>query len=189
MRGGISAITWSDTCDGSSARLQFFFSLSLPPGRNTRRTFPGVYVRSWPKPEVHHGKALPPRLKISQHGRVLTATRTDKGKTRTSTYYLDGAESENLAAGGAPSRDKAQIKDDTLQINSVIQVRRVTLELEQKWKIAGVSRHLIIETTAGGSSNATGAFTLGSFESVYKRVPVPASSHRPAAKSPNHRKT
>ena len=168
------------------AVLPFFFAASWA---QSIPDFSGVYVRAWPKPEVHHGKALPPRLKISQQGRVLTATRTEKGQTRTSTYYLDGAESENVAAGGAPSRDKALINNDTLQINSVIQVRRVTLELEQKWKIAGVSRHLIIETTAGGNSDATGAFALGSFQSVYKRVAVPATSRRPAGKSPNHRKT
>jgi hypothetical protein len=129
----------------------------------------GYYVLAWPKPELRHGKRpRPSQLKVVQHGRVLKATFTERGKTRTSTYYLDGAESKNVAGGGAPSTDRAKIKYKTLLIESIVRVRKTTLEIEQKWQLSIDSRHLIIQITASVSS---AAFPLGSWEHVYTRQP------------------
>jgi hypothetical protein len=131
--------------------------------------FSGHYVLAWPKPELRRGKrSRPSQLKVVQRGRVLKATFTEGGKTRTSTYYLDGAESKNVAAGGAPSTDRANIKYKTLLIESIIQVRKNTLEMAQKWQLSIDSRHLIIQITAGVSS---AGFSLGSWEKVYNRQP------------------
>jgi len=134
--------------------------------------FSGYYELAWPKPELRHGKRpLPSQLKVVQHGRVLKATFTERGKTRTSTYYLDGAESKNVAAGGAPSRDRARIKYKTLLIESIVRVPKATLEMEQKWQLSVDSRHLIIQITAAASSAVAGGFPIGSWENVYTRRP------------------
>jgi hypothetical protein len=131
--------------------------------------FSGYYVLAWPKPELRHGKRLrPSQLKVVQHGRVLKATFTERGKMRTSTYYLDGAESKNLAAGGAPSTDKAKIEYKTLLIESIIRVRNNTLEIAQQWQLSADSRHLIIQITPSVGSQG---FPLGSWEHVYTRQP------------------
>jgi hypothetical protein len=161
------------------ALLLFSLSASLAEGLPD---FSGVYVRTWPKPEVHQGKAVPVRMTVAQNGRVLTTTLTEKGRTRTSTYYLDGTQSENLAVGGAPSSDKAQIKFDSLLINSLIQVRATTLEVEQKWHLSSDYRHLMIQITAGASNSTTKGFELGSWENVYRRVAVSAKPLRTRSK-------
>lgn len=132
--------------------------------------FSGLYVLSWPKPERRHGKPLPPaQLRVMQSGRILRATFTEHGKPRTCIYYLDGAESKNLAAGGAPSRDKASIQYKTLLIESIVQVPKATLEMEQKWQFAADSRHLIIQITANTNSATGPNISLGSWENVYTR--------------------
>ena len=135
--------------------------------------FSGLYVLAWPKPEVRHRKTMrPSQLMVVQHGRVLRATLTERGKTRTSTYYLNGAVSKNVAADGAPSTDRVRIQYQTLLIDSIVRVRKVTLEMEQKWQLSVDSRHLIIQITASAGSAAVPAFPLGSWENVYTRVSV-----------------
>jgi hypothetical protein len=134
--------------------------------------FSGSYVLSWPKAERRHGKTpRPAQLRVAQKGHVLRATFTEHGKTRTSIYYLDGAESKNVAAGGAPSRDRARIKYKTLLIESIVRVPKATLEMEQKWQLSVDSRHLIIQITAAASSAVAGGFPIGSWENVYTRRP------------------
>jgi hypothetical protein len=132
--------------------------------------FSGSYVLAWPKPEIHHGKAQrPSELRVVQQGRVLKATLTERGKTRTSTYYLDGTESKNLAAGGAPSSDKATVKYSTLLIESTVQLPKATLAIEQKWQLSPDSRHLIIQIKATAIAEAVDGFPMGSWENVYTR--------------------
>jgi hypothetical protein len=60
----------------------------------------------------------------------------------------------------------------TLFIESIVRVRKVTLEMEQKWQLSVDSRHLIIQITASAGSAAVPAFPLGSWENVYTRVLV-----------------
>ena len=137
-----------------------------------RPNFSGFYVLAWPKPEVHHGKRRrPSQLKVVQHGRVLRARFTERGKTRTCTYYLDGKAAKNVAAGGAPSIDRARIEFKTLWIESIVRVRKARLELEQKWQLSVDSRHLIIQITASAGSAAVADLSLGSWENVYTRQP------------------
>lgn len=137
-----------------------------------RPNFSGSYVLAWPKPEIHHGKRRrPSQLKVVQHGRVLRATFTERGKTRSCTYYLDGKVSKNVAAGGAPSIDRARVGFKTLWIESIVHVRKARLELEQKWQLSVDSRHLIIQITASAGSAAVADFSLGSWENVYTRRP------------------
>jgi len=134
--------------------------------------FSGAWVLAWPKPEIRHGKVQRPSLlKVMQDGRVLKATFIEHGKTRTCTYYLDGAESKNVAAGGAPSSDAASIEFKTLFIKSVVQVPKATLNMEQKWQLSADSRHLIIQITASASSATVAGFSLGSWENVYTHQP------------------
>jgi hypothetical protein len=132
--------------------------------------FSGSYVLAWPKPEIRRGKTLrPSELRVVQRRRVLKATLTERGKTRTSTYYLDGTESKNLAAGGVPSRDKATIKYSTLLIESTVRLPKATLAIEQKWQLSPDSRHLIIQITATATAAAVDNFPMGSWENVYTR--------------------
>jgi hypothetical protein len=141
-----------------------------------RPNFSGSYVLAWPKPEIRHGKTQrPSELKVVQHGRVLKASLTERGKTRTSTYYLDGTESKNVAAGGAPSSDKATIKYRTLLIESTVRVPKATLAIEQKWQLSPDSRHLIIQITATATAAAVDGLPMGSWENVYIRS-VPKES-------------
>jgi len=150
-----------------------------------RPNFSGTYVLAWPEPEIRHGrKQRPSQLEVAQHGRVLRATLTERGKTRTSTYYLDGAVSKNVAADGAPSTDRATIQYQTLLIESSIRVRKVTLEMEQKWQLSVDSRHLIVQITANAGSAALPAFLLGSWENVYTRVSVAPPARTAARKKP-----
>jgi len=132
--------------------------------------FSGSYVLAWPKPEIHHGRTQrPSELRVVQHGRILKASLTERGKTRTSTYYLDGTESKNLAAGGAPSSDKATVKYRTLLIESTVRLPKATLAIEQKWQLSADSRHLIIQITATATAAAVDGFPMGSWENVYTR--------------------
>jgi len=132
--------------------------------------FSGSWVLAWPEPEVRHGRKLSPaELRVVQKERTLHATFVEQGKTRTCTYYLDGAESKNLAAGGAPSQDTATVKFATLLIESTVRVPKATLQMEQKWQLSADSRHLIVQITASASSAAVAGFPLGSWENVYDR--------------------
>jgi len=159
--------------------------LPFGPFAQERPNFSGSYVLAWPEPEIHHGrKRRPSQLKVVQHGRVLRATLTERGKTRTSTYYLDGAVSKNVAADGAPSTDRARIQYQTLLIESIIRVRKVTMEMEQKWQFSVDSRHLIIQITANAGSATLPAFPLGSWENVYTRVSVAPPARTAARKKP-----
>jgi len=135
--------------------------------------FSGLYVLAWPKPEVRHGKKRrPSQLKVVQRGRVLRATLTERGKTRTSTYDMNGAVSKNVAADGAPSTDRARIQYQTLLVESIVRVRKVTLHMEQKWQLSADSHYLIIQITASAGSAVVPDFPLGSWENVYTRVSV-----------------
>ena len=135
--------------------------------------FSGTWVLAWPEPEVRHGRKLSPaELRVVQNGRTLRATYTEHGKTRTSIYYLDGTESKNLAAGGAPSKDMARVKYATLLIESTVQVPKATLQMEQKWQLSADSRHLVVQITANATSAAAAGFPLGSWENVYNRKPA-----------------
>jgi hypothetical protein len=106
-----------------------------------------------------------------QNGRVLRATFIEHGKIRTCTYYLDGTESKNLAAGGAPSQDTATVKFATLLIDSTVRVPKATLQMEQKWQLSADSRHLIVQITASATSAAVSGYPLGTWENVYNRKP------------------
>jgi len=154
----------------SAAAVLLFFSCGAI--AQNRPNFSGSYVLAWPKPEIHHGRRRrPSQLKVVQHGRVLRASFTERGKTRTCTYYLDGKASKNVAAGGAPSVDRARVAFKTLWIDSVVRVRKARLELDQKWQLSVDSRHLIIQITASAGSAAVPDFSLGSWENVYTRRP------------------
>jgi hypothetical protein len=160
--------------------------LLLPLGTSAQRipNFSGAWVLAWPEPEVRHGRRLSPaELRVVQKGRTLHATFIERGKTRTCTYYLDGTESKNLAAGGAPSRDTASVKYATLLIESTVQVPKATLQMEQKWQLSADSRHLIIQITANASSAAAAGFPLGSWENVYNRkAAAEVKSQKPEVK-------
>jgi len=147
--------------------------------------FSGSWVLAWPEPEVRHGRKLSPaELRVVQKGRTLHATFVEHGKTRTCTYNLDGAESKNLAAGGAPSKDTATVKYATLLIDSIVEVPKATLRMEQKWQLSADSRHLIVQITANATSAAVAGFPLGSWENIYNRkVPAEAKSEKPGARS------
>ena len=147
--------------------------------------FSGSWVLAWPEPEVRHGRKLSPaELRVVQEERTLHATFVEQGKTRTCTYYLDGAESKNLAAGGAPSKDTATVKYATLLIDSIVEVPKATLRMEQKWQLSADSRHLIVQITANATSAAVTGFPLGSWENVYNRkAAAEVQSPRPGAKS------
>jgi len=132
--------------------------------------FSGSYVLAWPEPEVRHGRKLSPaELRVVQKELTLHATFIEHGKARTCTYYLDGAESKNVAAGGAPSKDTASVKYATLLIKSTVEVPKATLQMEQKWQLSADSRHLIVQITAKASSATVASFLLGSWENVYNR--------------------
>jgi len=154
---------------GALAVLLLF---SLGSVAQERPNFSGSYVLAWPKPEIHHGRRRrPSQLKVVQHGRVLRATFTERGKARTCTYYLDGKASKNVAASGAPSIDRVRIEFKTLWIESIVRVRKARLELEQKWQLSVDSRHLIVQITASAGSAAVADLSLGSWENVYTRRP------------------
>ena len=132
--------------------------------------FSGSWVLAWPEPEVRQGRKLSAaELRVVQKEGTLHATYLEHGKTRTCTYNLDGTESKNLAAGGAPSSDTATVKFASLLIESTVQVPKATLQMAQKWQLSVDSRHLIVQITANTSSSAIGAFPLGSWENVYNR--------------------
>jgi len=132
--------------------------------------FSGSWVLAWPEPEVRHGRKLSPaELRVVQKEGALHATYLEHGKTRTCTYNLDGTESKNLAAGGAPSSDTATVKFATLLIESTVQVPKATLQMEQKWQLSADSRHLIVQITANANSAAMPGFPLGLWENVYNR--------------------
>lgn len=151
--------------------------------------FSGLYVLAWPEPEIHHGrKRRPSQLKVVQHGRVLRATLTERGKTRTSIYFLDGTVSKNVGADGAPSTDRVRIQYQTLLIESNIRVRKATMEMEQKWQLSVDSRHLIVQITANAGSAALPAFPLGSWENVYTRISVAPQARTAPKKSPRRGK-
>ena len=150
--------------------------LLLPSGAFAQETpnFSGAWVLAWPEPDVRHGRKLSPaELIVVQKGRILRATFTEHGKTRTSTYHLDGTESKNLAAGGAPSKDTATVQYATLLIKSTVEVPKATLQMEQKWQLSADARHLIVQITANASSAAVPGFPLGSWENVYNRKAAP----------------
>ena len=147
--------------------------------------FSGTWVLAWPEPEVRHGRKLnPAELSVVQKGRILRATFIEHGKARTCTYYLDGTAAKNRAAGGAPSKDTATVKYATLLIESVVEVPKATLQMEQKWQLSADSRHLIVQITANASSPAVTGFPLGSWENIYnRRVPAEAKSEKPGGRS------
>ncbi|MGC9997296.1 MAG: hypothetical protein ABSE79_18415 [Terriglobia bacterium] len=146
--------------------------------------FSGAWVLAWPEPEVSHGRKLSPaELRVVQKEHTLQATFLEHGKARTCTYYLDGTESKNLAAGGAPSKDTATVQYATLLIKSTVEVPKATLQIEQKWQVSADSRHLIVQITANASSAAVAGFPLGSWENVYNRkAPAEIKSQNPAVK-------
>ena len=146
--------------------------------------FSGAWVLAWPEPEIRHGRKLSPaELRVVQKERTLHATFIEHGKARTCTYNLDGTESKNLAAGGAPSKDTATVQYATLLIKSTVQVPKATLEMEQKWQLSADSRHLIVQITANASSAAVPGFPLGSWENVYSlKAPAEIKSQKPAVK-------
>jgi len=132
--------------------------------------FSGSWVLAWPEPEVRHGRKLAPaELRVVQMERTLHATYVEHGKIRTCTYNLNGTESKNRAAGGAPGSDTATVKFATLLIESTVQIPKATLQMEQKWQLSADSRHLIVQITANAGSPAVAAFSLGSWENVYNR--------------------
>ena len=132
--------------------------------------FSGAWVLAWPEPEIRHGRKLSPaELRVVQKERTLHATFIEHGKARTCTYNLDGTESKNRAAGGAPSKDTATVKFATLLIKSTVAVPKATLQIEQKWQLSADTRHLIVQITANASSPAVAGFPLGSWENVYSR--------------------
>ena len=132
--------------------------------------FSGAWALAWPAPEVRHGRKMrPSELSVVQKGGTLQATFIEHGKTRTCNYYLDGTESRNRAAGGAPSRDTATVKFATLLIESSVQVAKAALQMEQKWQLSADSRHLIIQITAKAGPGAVAGIPLGSWENIYNR--------------------
>jgi hypothetical protein len=147
--------------------------------------FSGSWVLAWPEPEVRHGRKLnPAELRVVQKERTIHATFIEHGKTRACTYYLDGTEAKNLAAGGAPSRDTASVKYATLLIESTVQVPKATLQMEQKWQLSPDSRHLIVQITANASSAAVSGYPLGSWENVYNRqAAAEVGTRKPGVKS------
>jgi hypothetical protein len=147
--------------------------------------FSGAWVLAWPEPEVRHGRKLSPaELRVVQKQRTLHATFIEHGKARTCTYYLDGTESKNLAAGGAPSKDTATVKYATLLIKSTVEVPKATLQMEQKWQLSADARHLIVQITANASSAAVAGFPLGSWENVYNRkAAAEVGSGKPGVRS------
>ncbi|MGD0127379.1 MAG: hypothetical protein ABSF46_18610 [Terriglobia bacterium] len=152
----------------SAAALLFLLPLGAPAQQNPN--FSGSWVLAWPEPEVRHGRKLSPaELRVVQKDAALHATYVEHGKIRTCTYNLDGTESKNRAAGGAPSSDTATVKFATLLIESTVQIPKAALQMEQKWQLSADSRHLIVQITASASSPAVGGFPLGSWENVYNR--------------------
>jgi len=146
--------------------------------------FSGSWVLAWPEPEVRHGRKLTPaQLQVVQKERTLHATYVEHGKIRTCTYNLDGSESKNRAAGGAPSKDTATVKYATLLIESTVQIPKATLQMQQKWQLSADSRHLIVQITANASSPAAAGFSLGSWENVYNRKAAVVKSQRAGGRS------
>ena len=162
-----------------SAALLLLLPLGIP--AQEMPNFSGSWILAWPEPEVRHGRKLSPaELRVVQKEGTLHATYFEHGKTRTCTYHLDGTESKNLAAGGAPSQDTATVKFATLLIESTVQVPKATLQMEQKWQLSADFRHLIVQITAKTGSAALAGFPLGSWENVYNRKATAAAKNQKA---------
>jgi hypothetical protein len=61
------------------------------------------------------------------------------------------------------------VKFATLLIESIVQIPKATLQMEQKWQLSADSRHLIVQITANANSAAMPGFPLGLWENVYNR--------------------
>jgi hypothetical protein len=158
----------------SVSALAYFLLFSFGLFAQEEVDFSGIYVQTSPKPKRGRGMTWPPpQLKVVQSDRVLEATFSEQGKTRRCTYYLDGAESNNVTPGGAPSRDKARVTKRALLIESIVRPPRAstTLQVKQKWQLSRDSQHLTIQTTVSAASGIVAGFPVGSFEEEYTREP------------------
>lgn len=131
------------------AGLSIFFAICGPPLRAQQRAdFSGHYIhRADKSPYVLN--SLTVRLTVTQNAETLEVVMTfEGGKSTTSRYALDGAETSNMTVVGVPTKDRVKFKGKRMIITT--QASSVTpgasFEMTREWELSPDLQTLTIKS-------------------------------------------